>query len=287
MKNNFSKHVIKVFVVLLTGTFVFVVSCKKEEPTPCPVVCEDPSNPDCPNYDPCYSVEEVTADFDILEQIAAIAQWADSFTVASEVSSFGLIKFKAKQENALHYTWYIGSEIITDVEEVARLFSQPNLVPGKVVSITLVVEAIPNLDCFPNDDGIDTVTKVFTLVEPCEYWVDGTFRGAWSDEQSTDSFDVRFSFSGVNCYKLHVWNLTNQLLCDSSFAGDVIPTNSTLLTFEPGTICAEPFGSIVRGQLRYNINDNSATIDYVFSRWDSASQTVVDNIKVFKGFKIN
>ena len=290
MKNNFSNYIIKLFVVLLTGTFVFVASCKKEEPEPCPVVCEDPSNPDCPNYDPCYSVEEVSADFDILEQIAAIASWADSFTVASEVSSFGLIKFKAKQENALHYTWYIGSEVITDVDEVARLFSQPNLTPGTVVTITLVVEAIPNLDCFPNDDGIDTVTKSFRLVDRCEYWVNGTFRGAWADEQSTDSFNVRFEFfdhSGSNCSNLRIWNLTNHSQCDSNSTYFTVPTNSTLLTIEPSTICAEPYGSIVRGQLSYDFNDNSATIDYVFSNWDTASQSMVDNIKVFNGFKLN
>jgi hypothetical protein len=290
MRNNYSQYILKAFGIISISVFVFMASCKKEEPKPCPVACEDPANPDCPNYDPCYTVEEVSADFDILEGIANVIPWNDSFTVISEVSSFGMIKFKAKQENNLHYTWFIGSETITDVNEVSRLFLTPNVTPGTVISITLVVEGEPNIECFPNDDGIDTVTKSFKLVEACEYWVNGTFRGAWADEQSTDSFNVRFEFidkSGINCSSLRVWNLTNQVQCDSIATGFGIPTNTTLLAFEPGTICSEPYGSISTGQMQYFIEDNSVSIEYLFSRWDPVTQTVIEKIKVFKGFKIN
>jgi hypothetical protein len=228
-------------------------------------------------------VEEVSADFDILEQYGATSQWSDSFSIVHEVAGFRLIKFKAHQPNLNKYTWYIGSEIITDTNEVSRLFERNNnppggpwLDPGTEISITLIVEGTPNLECFPDDDGIDTITKTFKVVDQCDYWVDGTFRGAWADEQSTDSFDVVFQFvdnSGFKCVDLNVTNLNNEEQCTNVYVSSGIKT-TTRLMFDLSIPCNinDKGGS---AYLRYNPEDNSVVIEYDLSK------------KVFKGYRLN
>ena len=49
-------------VIFCLGNLVFMNACKHD----C-IPCEDPTNPDCSNYDPCYGKHRVTADFYIYE----------------------------------------------------------------------------------------------------------------------------------------------------------------------------------------------------------------------------
>jgi hypothetical protein len=281
--------------VLFFG-LLLLESCKKPTVDPPKVDCYDPSNPNCVNYDPCYVVEEVSADFDILERLGPVPPWSDSFSIVHEVAGFNLIKFKAHQQNLKKYTWYIGSEVVTDSNEVSRIFKRNNnppggpwLDPGTEISITLIVESTPNLECFPDDDGIDTITKTFTVVDQCDYWVDGTFRGAWADEQGTDSFDVVFQFvpnGNTECVDLQVSNLNNNSQCSDAYGGKMFPFSSTRLTVELTIPCATPFGKGGIGHLRYNPEDNSVVIDYDYFTF-SSDGTIEESKKVFKGYRLN
>lgn len=71
--------------------------------------CCDPSNPECPNYDPCYNIEP-TADFKMRGTSVAFmtpenlqAEWCDTIFNSG-------VEFKAEMENADSYEWYIGDE---------------------------------------------------------------------------------------------------------------------------------------------------------------------------------
>jgi hypothetical protein len=145
------------------------------------------------------------------------------------------------------------------------------------------------MECFPDDDGIDTITKTFTVVDQCDYWIDGTFRGAWADEQSTDSFDVVFQFfddSGFACTDLFVSNLNNQSQCSNIFVDNGI-TTTTRLMFNISTPCATPYGKGGSGYLRYNQENNSIVIDYELLHWNNDSLDYDKSYKVFKGYRKN
>ena len=61
-------------------------SCKKEKP------CQDPSNPDCENYDPCYGKKAPSADF-IIGQ-------------SSPQSYFGMASFEFISDDTLFFPFF-------------------------------------------------------------------------------------------------------------------------------------------------------------------------------------
>jgi len=156
-----------------------VLSC-----TRCKEECDDPTNPDCPNYvDPCAGHSEVTAIIEIAEQAAPFF-YSQIFEATDIVIDGKNVRFRCPVENA-QYTWILGTETIHD-QEFMRYFSG---YAGQNISVTLIVQKEPDLACFPNDDGIDTLTTSFYVIDKCEPSIEGVFRGAW-DELPTDSFNV-------------------------------------------------------------------------------------------------
>jgi hypothetical protein len=170
--------VIKLTLALLV--VLFFNSCKKE----CPP-CQDPTNPKCENYNPCLSKKPVTADFQI-GQVASAAynhnseKYRKAFFVDSIFPKRCAISFRAEEKDA-KYTWYLGAEIL-DSKEITRVFSDLPL--GKY-TVTLIVEKIPDTLCFPNDDGKDTVTKNFYLVEYCDLNTTGYYKGVIDDSKDS------------------------------------------------------------------------------------------------------
>lgn len=122
--------------------FLFLFSCKKEQAALSKTDCG------CAN--------EVSAEFTINE--ISNFQWENKFLKTETDTSFSdkNISFFAKEENA-SYTWYIGSEIL-HTREVIRFFDES--FANKSIPITLVVRKKPNLICYPNDNGYDSIKKV-------------------------------------------------------------------------------------------------------------------------------
>jgi hypothetical protein len=128
----------------------------------CKEECDDPTNPECPNYvaptpeDPCEGALEVTADFIIEERISAASpqEWIPTDTTFKGKT----VRFRSTLENADEYKWYVGNEILYG-QAVSRFFD--DVWAGSNIPITLVVQKTPNNVCFPNDDGRDSITKVF------------------------------------------------------------------------------------------------------------------------------
>jgi len=162
------------------ATLLIVFACKKEQPTM-------PGN----TKDPCDCASEVSADFEILER-HGFGGGNGPLIVTDHV--FGRsgkeVRFRAKEDNA-EYTWYIGTDVETD-QEIFKTFGLQWV--GSSIPITLVVEKEPNSNCFPNDDGYDSITKSFTIYDECHepYLLEGTFRMA--AENSKDSIDIEIEF---------------------------------------------------------------------------------------------
>ena len=159
-------------VVLITGCN----RCKEE--------CDDPTNPECPNYvNPCEGLTEVTAIIEIAEQ-ASTAVYDDIFVPTDIVIDESNVRFRCPV-NFASYTWLLGTEEIHD-QEFVRYF---NGYTGQTISVTLIIQKAPELACFPSDDGLDTLTKTFYVIDRCSPSLEGVYRGAW-DDMPMDSFEL-------------------------------------------------------------------------------------------------
>ena len=102
MKNSITTALIALFAI------VFFSTCKKEKPS-----CQDPSNPSCENYDPCYGKKTINTFFKVREGDNGFkppGEWCqlipcDTFNTSS-------VRFDAPDGNPANctYEWQIGTE---------------------------------------------------------------------------------------------------------------------------------------------------------------------------------
>ncbi len=154
----------------------------------------------------CNCAKEVSASFEIRE-LEKLPQFDPIGTDTDTIYMNKNIRFIALEENA-EYTWYIGSEIVTD-KVVGRYFSSAQA--GQTINVSLAVRKKPNTICLPNDDGYDSISRSF-YVQTCKSCTDtvnfvngktlmeGTYR--MKSNLLVDSFDVVINYmdtvSGLN-----------------------------------------------------------------------------------------
>ena len=179
----------------------------------CKEECDDPTNPDCPNYvapDPCANSREVSAEFVIEERLHPIESWWVETDTTLRTKP---VRFKAYIENATEYKWYIGSQVYS-TPSVELWFE--DIWAGSTIPITLVVRKTPDANCFPYDDGYDSLRKVFhistspIIVDPNDIYspiihegLEGWYRV--KREGGTDSIDIKVDF----CYHEGNWTRIN------------------------------------------------------------------------------
>lgn len=157
-----------------------LTSCKK---------CNDPQNPDCDNYDPCYGKEQYSAKFLMKEGFSSTDGRVDYFFSDSVLLGY-MVWFESEIEDPnVEHRWYVGSEVFEGRVTPGRRFDDPSIVRPTTIDITHVIEYEPNNSCNPNDDGYDSVTQTMYLIKYySELQTFGKFYGAF--EGSTDSFLV-------------------------------------------------------------------------------------------------
>jgi hypothetical protein len=138
------------FLILSSIFSLEFISCKK--------CCYDKTNPECENYDPCFGKSETNANFQQLIQFGDKYIDIDSFAIPEIWDLQSGVTFKAIQSFDSSW-WEHGSEIIRNQSQFNRL-NYPN---GKI-STKLILFRKPNKNCFPFDNGIDTVEKYFNIV---------------------------------------------------------------------------------------------------------------------------
>jgi len=131
-------------IVFFWVLVVILTSCAKEQPELTPV------NEDCD----CAS--EVSADFEILE-LESLPQFDPEGTDSDTILLDKNVLFRATEEGA-EYTWYIGAEVL-NTREVGRSF--PSAFANQDITVSLEVRKQPNLICYPQDDGYDSITRTF------------------------------------------------------------------------------------------------------------------------------
>ncbi len=131
--------------------------------------CKDPVE------DPCEGVEEVAADFKMEYSLGLNEdrKWFEADTILK----YRYVRFKALGDYD-SVRWKIGLDPRTFSEKVFSLqFDNPD-----VIQVRMIGFKKPNLDCFPNDNGIDTISKQLVIVPKEEALVLGDYKGYFLSE---------------------------------------------------------------------------------------------------------
>jgi hypothetical protein len=163
--------------LLLLPILAFLLSCCEEEPEP----------------DPCASLEPVTARFVIGERIM---NWGyeeiDTLVISDTVLTWSYVQFRAPAGYD-SYEWQVGTE-----EEGMKTYSGDSVVqiqivhPWEALPVSLIVRDEPNTACFPQDDGIDTLTRILTVIDRDKSPAFGRYQG-YLESNPTDTFTVSFN----------------------------------------------------------------------------------------------
>ncbi|CAG5086967.1 hypothetical protein [Parvicella tangerina] len=148
MKKALKKQKNKLILPVIAGwVLTLSTSCGKEQP---PVMEEA--------EDPCDCATEVSANFLIEEMTTGntnFALYTDTDTILKNKN----VRFTALEQDA-EYTWYLGTEVVND-QQVIRYFSDG--LAGINQTISLVVNKTPNTNCFPDDDGYDSISRPLNI----------------------------------------------------------------------------------------------------------------------------
>ena len=106
--------------------------------------------------DPCLNYKSTSANFKIEEEF--YGRWFESDTIICNSD----IHFTAEQSGSGYsYEWHIGNDPRTfGTKQVLLFFSTPT-----VINVQLIVRRTPNINCDPNDNGVDTINKTMVAIE--------------------------------------------------------------------------------------------------------------------------
>lgn len=196
------------WIIFLLGIIGIGVSSCDED-------CEDASDPMCPNYDPCL-FEEAKSDTDFRIYKAYAGLHTPEFTIDTFFPG-SRVYFEANIEDAIRYEWRIGIDtVVTEDKYFSISFNtgDSTLLVSAPVSITLIVEYEPDLECFPNRTGRDSITKLiyFGMPQNAAYfkkwniYLDGDTNNPYEIEMKM----INSSASGSIIYDVGIFNLYNE-----------------------------------------------------------------------------
>ena len=147
----------KKILYLILCAFALLTSCRKEQPS-----MNENNNCDC--------AKEVSADFQMgekfgeefleLDTIAMPIFYNDGNPANFQYQTDVYVYFSANIKNAISYEWQVGANSITQSTKDFGLYFSDTI---GTIPVRLIVHAKPNLICFPNDDGVDTVLTYLTI----------------------------------------------------------------------------------------------------------------------------
>jgi hypothetical protein len=176
------------YLVALAVGMVFVMSGCKD--------CDDPSDPDCGNYDPCFGQEEFKPNFDIILGFEEHPEGTEyvPFPIGNGHSRYRFLYGDSTIRSAAYFRapddydsvkWEIGYE---DFYRTEKFLLIQFGIRDEVIPIRMYGFRVPNKKCFPNEQPIDTVVRNITLMHPDSSRVFGNWIGAYETEPN-DSFE--------------------------------------------------------------------------------------------------
>jgi len=158
------------FIPTLLAGLLVITACEKENPPP---------------PDPCKEISPITADFIIQENVA------DSLVETDSVLMYNSVTFQATGSPGT-YTWKIGRDERTFSGHAVSLRFLDDAV-GEI-PVQLIVEGRPKTECFPEDDGIDTLVQTFHVIEWGEAPIIGKYEGYFESnpDKKDEIVEVKF-----------------------------------------------------------------------------------------------
>jgi len=247
--------------------------------------CDDPSNPECRNYDPCYGQTEVSADFEMREYIGRSGEiiWELDVTTGKILNRNTLI-LEAQDSNEVDHQWIIGTDprVRTGLKVPVTLGSFTG-----TIEITHIVSGAPRQSCHPEDDGVDTLTQTIEVIDfSTEMPYFGTFRGV-NLHQPQHIFDIDIYYVESNWYgypDMEVGNLPDG--CEELVSHD-LAANGFLINGSGASDFEDCWG-IRAGLAQLSANTDTLVIHYRYSDPDSLAldpPRYVEKESVFMGFK--
>jgi hypothetical protein len=204
--------------------------------------------------DPCASLHRVTADFNTYEDFGAVIDGWVAYPTDTFCTAW--LRFEAKEEGAT-YKWIIGADTYT--QRSFTLHFGGSVPRGTNIPVTLIVNKTPDNSCFPDDDGIDTLTKNIYYAHTCtEGLVNGKYQGYW-EENPSDVFIIQIEPCKYNpqsfINELYLTNMDKSDTC-GTFCYSYIGYKKIKFASQ-GDYCSYPVGvAFVNG------DNNSIIIDY-------------------------
>lgn len=223
---------------------------------------------------PCASLKETSADFTIMEDFSYLVEYNDNWPYyACDTVATKFVKFTATDSVADSYFWSIGAgRYTTRIVKLNFANSSETVVP-----VTLVVKKKPNIDCFPKDDGLDTVTRKVYFIDPCRTQINGKFFGANEDEPNKKfTIEIKACKDNIGFY------VTNEALgCSSLFYNDDL---GNLIGYKGLALARLPLGKNYCKWVNYTVkdlnNNGNVLIRYVYF-----TDTIKFKNPIWKNFK--
>ena len=236
--------------IFLLFTLIFLTTCGKDDSVNCE--CEKLPN----------------ADFTISQGLG----WNEDRRYFESDTFLGS-GIKMEAINSLtSYGWMIGLDPSSWDTKFVELGFSGN---SGDVEVTLIGEWTPNNDCFPNDNGVDTVSKTFHIVSD---WhsspVFGEYQG-YSESKPDELFNILIEHSVSFAW---VKNLPNSChINDDELSISITYKHFIMPDYVAYPICPLPkgFGSLA---------DDNKTLTIEYEIWDPATSTKVSD--KFIGTKI-
>lgn len=185
---------------------IVIASCKKDIGYP---PCYDVNNPACENYDPCYAISPVKADFNAFMRYSIFSQERFSDSVVFYAASI------EATESGANYTWIVDNNDTLYNSPLVYGFGssmQMSINDTGLHQVKLIVQKQPNSICYPNDDGIDSIIKQLFFKIPRSAYICDYYKGVLSSNP-TDSFTIRIAYDDPNLIisqeYTYVYNLNN------------------------------------------------------------------------------
>lgn len=211
--------------------------------------CEDFTNPNCPNFDPCYDSVPANSEFDFVREITA--SMADTVVdVPTDTIMSSSLVIKAREQSLENYTWTVGSDpnSIFGSRFVMNFTGFTGTIP-----VTLRTLADTTDTCLELDELSSSTTRPLVIIESAiQRTIFGFFRGYLLEDSERTEYTVEINYDNPPRSRLR--GLPLNIDCDLSDRQDVgVPLiigyrlfASTFVQVNPGLQCND---LVVLGQM--------------------------------------
>jgi hypothetical protein len=247
--------------ILYCTLILLFISCKKEQP--------QPNN----GLENCSCAHEVSADFIMGETSWVLNKFFESDTVYLDNNTY----FKIYETNAEYRFWILNNLFgVQEHEQKFHLNSFDSFNPnGETFHVTSNVSKNPNQICFPNDNGLDTVSKFLTVIpKTVKPSYCGKFRVISDQQQDSIDITINYDFFQNSGYFVDILNYDgNGLNVEHEMVFELLYRHFEF--YREDGVTPKVFGDLVVY--------NDQTVNFVFKQYNG---NVINKVYNYKGRKL-